>query len=63
MPLPESEICELWTQWRANEIAPNTRQLKILELWEAVLDEGDGDFDKEVIKIPNHLSKLWKLCS
>lgn len=56
------DIALLWKARRdGNDPAKNARQKAILDLWEAWLGEGTGDYDVEVVEVPHLLERLWEL--
>jgi hypothetical protein len=58
------DITQIWTAWKKGYYTPKSeRERLILELWEAFLAEGPGDFDNQVNVIPDTLGELWSLAN
>ena len=59
----EQDITIIWKQWLNGQYAQplNKRQIGILNLWTAFIEEQPDDFD--LVEIPDLLGELWDSAS
>ena len=58
------DITVLWSKRSAGDNpAKNERQERILDLWDAWLEEGGSNYEVECFVVPEMLNKLWALAS